>query len=194
MSESRVTIEGMYNAGTYGATTNPLPTTQVVDPNVKGIYTYSTAGIAGTAAAQTFLTLFNPVGSGKNVFFMAAFTSGSASGAASSSAAIRGYRIAAAPTGGTVQAVNTVAKFKTSYVDPIAELRLGNPTVTLGAAMWNTPPIVTNGAGGGSFVHVVDVQPASGGFLLAPGEGIAINRSAGDTTLTWNFTVVWAEV
>lgn len=171
----------------------PVSTYSVANPALTGVYVFSAAGLPGVAAANTFLTLFNPAASGKTVTFSAAFISTVAGAAASTTAPMRGYRIAAAPTGGTVQAAATIAKFNSASANTVAEVRLGNPTVTLGAALWNTPPAVTTGAGGGQFVHVVDTPEGSPPFILAQGEGIAINCSAGDTDQVWNLTIVWAE-
>lgn len=156
-------------------------------------YTFSTAGIAGVAAPNVYLTLFNPANSGEILSWEGAFLSSAANAAVSTTTAMRGYRIAAAPTGGSVQAVSTIAKFSTEQADSVAEVRLGNPTVTLGAALWNTPPSPTSGAGGGSFIHVVDVGPSTGGFKLKPGEGIAIHCALADVDQVWNLTVVWSE-
>lgn len=181
----------------------PVPTTissqpiaeyAVANPAITGVYVFSAAGLPGVAAANTFLTIFNPIGSGRNVSFSAAFISTVSTAAAGTTAPMRGYRIAAVPTGGTVQAANTIAKFRTTQTDSVVEVRLGNPTVTLGAALWNTPPAVTAGVGGGQFVHDVDTPAGSPPFLLVPGEGIAINCSAGDTDQVWNITIVWAEI
>lgn len=194
--EQKVLVEGN-PFGTPAPITvsgQPIAEYAVANPAITGVYVFSAASLAGVVAANTFLTLFNPIGSGKNVSFSAAFISTVSTAAASTTAPMRGYRISAAPTGGSVQAANTIAKFRTTQTDSVAEVRLGNPTVTLGPALWNTPPAVTSGVGGGQFVHDVDTPAGSPPFLLVPGEGIAINCNAGDTDQVWNITVVWAEI
>lgn len=172
----------------------PVGTYSVANPAITGVYVFSVPSLAGVVTANTFVTLFNPIGSGKNISFSAAFISTVSTAAAGTTAPMRGYRIAAAPTGGTVQAASTVAKFRTTQTDSVAEVRLNNPTVTLGAALWNTPPAVTSGVGGGQFVHDVDTPAGSPPFLLVPGEGIAVHCAGGDADQVWNITIVWAEL
>lgn len=181
------------NVNVDNPATQPVKTYSLANPAITGVYVFSAASLAGTVAANTFLTLYNPVASGKTVTFSAAFISTVAGAAASTTAPMRGYRISAAPTGGTVQGAATIAKFNNTSPNTVAEVRLGNPTVTLGPALWNTPPAVTTGAGGGQFVHIVDTPAGSPPFILAQGEGIAINCNAGDTDQVWNLTIVWAE-
>lgn len=183
-------VSGPANVSVTG---QPIGTYAVANPLITGVYVFSIAGLAGVVAANTFLTVFNPVGSGKTVSFAAAFVSTAAGAASGATAPMRGYRIAAAPTGGTVQGAATIGKFNNTYANTVVEVRTNNPTVTLGAALWNTPPSVTTGAGGGQFVHEVDTPAGSPPFVLAPGEGIAMNTSAGDTDQVWNITVVWTE-
>lgn len=184
-------ISGPANISVTG---QPIGTYSVANPSITGTYVFSIANLAGVVAANTFVTVFNPVGSGKNVSFAAAFISTAATAASGATAPMRGYRIAAAPTGGTVQAGSTIAKFNNASANTVVEVRTNNPTVTLGPALWNTPPAVTGGVGGGQFVHMVDTPAGSPPFILAPGEGIALNTSAGDTDQVWNITVVWAEI
>jgi len=172
----------------------PISNYLVANPAITGVYVFSKAQMNGTAAANTFLTIFNPVGSGKNVSFAGAFISTGSAAATSATAPMRGYRLSSAPTGGVVEATSSVAKFNTAYPDTVVEVRSGNPTVTLGPALWNTPPTLTSGAGGGQFVHEVDTPAGSPPFLLVPGEGIAINASAGDTDQVWHMTIVWTEL
>lgn len=174
-------------------TGQPISTYSVANPALTGVYVFSAANLAGVVAANTFLSLFNPIGSGKTVSFSAAFVSTVSTAAAGTTAPMRGYRIAAAPTGGTVQGAATIAKFNSANANSVAEVRLGNPTVVLGAALWNTPPAVTAGVGGGQFVHSVDTPEGSPPFVLAPGEGIAVHCAGGDADQIWNLTVVWAE-
>lgn len=179
---------------TVGVGGQPVGTYAVSNPNITGTYVFSVANATGVAGANTFITLYNPVGSGKTLTFSAAFISSVAGGAASTTAPMRGYRFSGAPTGGTVQAASAIAKFNNTSANTVAEVRTANPTVTLGPALWNTPPPVTSGAGGGQFVHIVDTPAGAPPFVVAPGEGVAINCSAGDVDQVWNLTIVWAEI
>lgn len=195
MADHRVIIEGVYADPVYpGSSTNPLPVILTPNPQIDGTYIMSIANVAGTAASQTFITLFNPVGSGKTMVVGGMFISTVAAAGTSATQPTRIHRITAAPTGGTlVNNATDVFKFNTANPDPVAVLRIGNPTVTLGPPASNTPPPVTIGAGGGQFVHEVD-PPTGTTVLLQPGEGVAVNNTAGDTAQRWNISLAWAEI
>lgn len=194
MAENRVIIEGMYPAAVYpGASTNPLPVILTANPQIDGTYIYSMANVPGVVTSNNYITLFNPVGSGKQVIVGGMFISTVAAAGTSATQPMRIHRISAAPTGGVLVTAPDIFKFNTANPDPVSVVRIGNPTVTLGPAASNTPPPVTTGAGGGQFVHEVD-PPTGTTVLLAPGEGVAVNNSAGDTAQRWNISLAWAEV
>lgn len=194
MAENRIVIEGMHPNFIYpGASTNPLPVILTPNPQIDGTYIYSIANVAGTAAPQTFITLYNPAGSGKQIIVGGMFISTVAAAGTAATQPTRIHRVTAEPSAGSVVANSDIFKFNTANPNPVAVLRIGNPTVSLLAAASNTPPPVTTGAGGGQFVHEVD-PPTGTTVLLAPGEGVAIHNSAGDTAQRWNISLAWAEV
>lgn len=165
------------------------------NPLLTGAYLFSIEDQPGVVASNTFLTIFNPVGSGRNYVTTASFLSAVAAGATAVTKNMRSYRIAAAPTGGTVQAASTVCKLQTSYRDTNAVIRVGpGITATLGQPFSSTPPPVTSGAGGSQFVHTVALPTGSPPFLVVPGEGVAFNTAAGDTDQSWSITIAWAEL
>lgn len=171
----------------------PISTYAGQNPSIKGVYVWSGANFAGVAAANNFATLFNPVGSGKLISFGGAFVSMVTSAAASATAPMRGVRITA-HSGGSLIASSAFGKFDSTYPNSIAEIRTGNPTITAGSFLWNTPPAVTTGAGGGQFIHTVNVPPGVGPFLLREGEGVCVQTAAGDTDQVWNISFAWAEI
>lgn len=173
-------------------TGQPLSTTLVKDPSITGVYVFSADEVPGVVAANNYLTIANPVGSGKTVAFVGAFLSSSTAGGTTVTAPMRGFR-ANTISGGTLQAVSTIAKFITANPNPVAEIRLGNPTATLDGALFNSPPPLS-ATQGGTPVHTVPVPGGTGPFILAPGEGIVFRQSAGDTDIRWNLSVVWAEI
>jgi hypothetical protein len=194
LAENRVIIEGMYSGITYpGSSINPLPVIMTPNPQIDGTYIMSIANVPGTVTPNNFITLFNPVGSGKQVIVGGMFISTVAAAGTSATQPTRIHRISAAPTGGTIVPASDIFKFNTANPDPVSILRINNPTATLGPPASNTPPPVTIGAGGGQFVHEVD-PPTGTTVLLAPGEGVAVNNSAGDTAQRWNISLAWAEV
>lgn len=155
------------------------------------VYDYSIAIQPGVVGPNNFMSLFNPTGSGVALSVGAVFISNGAVNATSSIDPMRGFRISAA-SGGTLVPTTEIAKFITYHPDPAAEVRTANPTVTLGPALFNSPPVITTGTGG-SDVHDVLVPPGSGPFLLLPGEGLVVRTAAGDLDQRWNISMVWGE-
>jgi len=194
VAEQRVIIEGVDPGPLYpGSSTNPLPVILTANPQVDGTYIMSIANVAGTATPNTFITLFNPVGSGKQVVVGGMFISTVAAAGTAATQPMRIHRINAAPTGGVLAVAADIFKFNSANPNPVSVVRTGNPTVTLLAPASNTPPPVTTGAGGGQFVHEVD-PPTGTTVLLAPGEGVAVHNAAGDTAQRWNISLAWAEI
>lgn len=138
------------------------------------------------------MTLFNPAGSGKLLSFGSAFISSTTASGSTETEPLRGFRITTA-TGGTLQAVNAIGEFVTSEPSPIAEVRIGNPTVTLGPALFNSPPAISSTTASTN-VHTVPVPGGLAPFILAENEGIVLRTSAGDVDQRWNLSIVWAEI
>lgn len=170
---------------------DPLYAVATVNPAIKGTYLHSIANVPGTVASQTFITLFNPVGSGKVLSLGTVAFSYSNTTPATETNPVRGYRISAAPTGGTLISAANLQRFNTTQPNPVGIVRVDNPTVTLGGALFNSPAPLDNRS---SNVHNVDIPPGAGPFVMLPGEGLAINKLAGTTSATWNITLVWAEI
>lgn len=193
MAENRVYIEGMFPDGVFpGFSSNPLPTVTVINPAIDGVYVHSIANTPGVVAANNFLSIFNPLGSGKVLSIGGLFFSSTSAGAASETEPLRMHRISAA-SAGTLQPDSATVKFQTGQPDPVAEVRIGNPTVTLGSPFVNSPPVITVGSGG-TGVHEVPLPPGVGPFTCLPGEGVVARTAAGDTDQRWNITVLWAEI
>lgn len=188
MAENAIRVDGLVMLD--DSTTAPLFTSAVANPLIKGAYVYSLGNITGVVAANNYISLFNPVGSGKSVFFGAAYASVSASAAISSTEPLNLFRVTTA-TVGTLQAAAAIGKFQTVMADALAEVRIGNPTVTLGAQLANVPAIVANP--GSMPVHAVTIPPGAPPFILAPGEGVALRSAAGNANQRWNLSIVWSE-
>lgn len=185
------TPTGTQNVNVINPLTDPVHVTPVKDNAITGVYLFSADEIPGIAAATNYLSIFNPVASGKNIYAGGVFISCVTAGGSTVTSPMRGFRITTA-TGGTLQASSAVAKFISANPDSIAEVRLGNPTVTLGAGIFNSPPPLSAG-NGTTPVHQILIPPDSGPFLLAPGEGIVIRQATGDPDLRWNLSISWAE-
>jgi hypothetical protein len=169
---------------------NSTVNTSAAVPAGAAINVFSAAQQAGVVAANNFFTLFNPVASGKTFSLVGIFISCAATGASAATDPMRGSRITAAPTGGTVQATSTVNKFSSAAPTTVADIRLGNPTATATTFFFNSPAENTGTAT--TPVHQITTEGPLP-FLLLPGEGILFSTATGTTSQRWNFSVVWVE-
>lgn len=193
MPEMQVGVQGLVTLD--DSSTAPLFVTTASNPAIKGAYVYSQGAIAGVVAANNFISLFNPVGSGKVATLGAAYISSFALAADLSPMPMNGFRITTATGGSLVTNSTTVSKFQSTMPDSICELRTGNPTVTLGAQIFNASQVVAGGANGASTPQNIAAAPAVfPPFTLAPGEGIALRTSSGLVATNWNISLVWAEL
>lgn len=161
-------------------------------PEGSKFYVTAVNDVPGVVAANNFLSLFNPVGSGRNVVVFFAQTIPWATGATSATVSMNVFRTTAA-SAGTLVTASTIGRFVTADGSPVAEIRTGNPTVTTtGASLLGTPPAVTSTPSGESGGSVSSSTPGAS-FLLVPGEGIVWRTASGDVDQLWNFQVIWAE-
>jgi hypothetical protein len=145
----------------------------------------------GAGAAKNFLSLWNPAGT-RPVTITALFLSSVAS-VNGVTYPMRGFRISAQPTGGTLADNATeVCKFDTGLVDTAVELRYNNPTATPGAALFNSPN--AQAPGDATDVHQIDAPPGFNPFLLRPGEGILLRQGLGAAANMWNLSIIWREL
>lgn len=197
-STSPVNVTGSITTSPSGTqnvavTGQPITTLAVKDPAITGAYVFSADEVVGVVAANNYLSIFNPVGSGKTIMFAGAFLSAVTAGGSAVTAPMRAYR-ATAISGGTLQADSASAKFVTSYPDPVAEIRTGNPAATLDGAIFNSPPALSAGSGSTAIHPVIAIASGIGTFLLAPGEGVVMRQTTGDVDLRWNLSITWAEI
>lgn len=153
-------------------------------------YDYSLAVSPAAATAKNHISLFNPVGSGKVLAAGAVFVSFSMITPSTAVEPLRGFRTTAA-SGGTLVADSEVCKFNTAHPDPVGEIRIDDPTCTLGPAFFSSPPGLVQRSGD---THQVDIPPGAGPFIIRPGEGIVLRQGVSTTDLTWNLSIVWAEI
>lgn len=163
----------------------------VVNPVFLGGYVYSRAQVAGVAAANNFLSLTNPSGSGRTVVVAGVFISSTIVGdIASTVDPMRGY-LASAVTG-TVEAVATIGKIRSTMPNPVGEIRLA-PAGTLAAAWFNSPPVLGVAKQASPFVHQVPATVPAGALTLLPGESTIIRTESGDIDQRWNVSIAWGE-
>lgn len=188
MAENKVFVET--------SATAPVLTASAPNPLIKTAYVFSLGNIPGVVAANNFISLFNPSGTGKTVSLGAAYVSSFAITAALSPAPMNGFRITTA-TGGVLQTNSTaVTKFQSTMTDSVCEVRTGNPTCTIGPQIFNASPVVTAGgsAGAGLLQTIAAAPSVYPPFTLAPGEGIVLRTTAGLVATLWNLSLVWAEL
>lgn len=199
MAEQFVRIEGTVSTAPTGTqnvavTGQPISFYMVQNPALDGAYVYSQAEIAGVAAANNYMTLTNPLGSGKTIVFAGAFISSFIVGDTGATiTSMRGYR-ATAVSGGTLQAASAIGKFQTSQPTPVGEIRIGNPTATLGTALFNSPPFIGAAKSSVPFVHQVPIPPQGGLFTLTEGESMVLRAEVGDVDTRWNLSLAWGEI
>lgn len=162
-------------------------------PAFTGGYVFSDHEIAGVVAANNFMALTNPVGSGKHVLIAGVFISSVTVGAVSTVEPLRGY-LASNVSGGTLEPTADIAKIRSTMPTPTAQIRTDNPTVTLGAAWFNSPSLQATGASTSSFIHQVPATIAAGTLTLLPGESTVLRTEAGDVDTRWNISIAWSEL
>jgi hypothetical protein len=168
-----------------------VPTFLSVDPSWTGVYFHAVVDALGTTGSNNFLSVFNPVGSGK-IAIALGFSAGSYSlNTITTPSSLVAFRTSAHTAGTDITAAN-VNRFATSFVNPVAQVKVGNPgtTNTNGTnPMIGIPPVVGNGAQNGQ-----TVAPTPGAsFVFLPGEGIVFNVPTGDTDQRWDLQYIWAE-
>jgi hypothetical protein len=169
------------------------PTFPATNPAFTGGYVFSDDEIAGVVAANNFIALTNPTGSGKVILIAGVFISSIAVAGITAAAPLRGYR-ATAVSAGTLQAASAIGKIRTTMPDPVGEIRVGNPTATLGAAWFNSPAVLASGLQSAPFVHQVPATIAAGSLTLLPGESTVLRTESGDVDSRWNISIAWSEL
>jgi hypothetical protein len=198
MAENRVMIDGvapvngaMPMSVANNAVNNPIYVTTGAPAGVQ-FYTYSLIEAAGVVASNNFLSLFNPIGSGKTVLVDRLVVAPWATAATAATRSMTTQRITAASAGTLVAAAN-IPKFSTTFTNSVLEIRTTNPTVTTtGIPVLGFPPAITS-AGSGVSASGVVLPPQGTELQLLPGEGIVFNTAAGDVDQLWNINLAWEE-
>lgn len=150
-------------------------------------YIFSMAESVSDIAAKNHVVLLNPSTSVKPILFGGFFASFTSVGVSTFMAPMRGYRCSDV-SGGTLHDVAETCKFDTALPNPVARLYTANPSVTLGAALLNSPLGIDKRS---SAVHQIE-SPVP--FLVRPGEGIVLRQGAVGLDLYWNLSVLWREL
>lgn len=165
----------------------------ILNPLFKGGYVYSQAQHPGTAAAFNHLSLENPMGNNRTLVIAGVFISSVIVGdIAATVDPLRGW-FATSISGGTVEATTSIGKVRSNMPTPTGVIRTANPTATLGAAWFNSPPLIGASKTSAPFVHQVPATLLAGSLQLLPGEGTVIRTESGDTDQRWNISIAWNE-
>ena len=160
-----------------------------VDPTWR-IYVVALTDTPGVVAANNFLSVFNPVGSGMHMVGLGAIVGGYSTAAASSPHSMLAQRTTAA-SGGTLATAANVARYDTTVANPVSQVRTANPTVTLTQSpLFGWSPPVSTGTGSIGIAAPATSGPA---FICHPGEGLVWYTTAGDVNQIWNIQFTWAE-
>lgn len=164
------------------------------DTHATALFDFSLQRQDSLLAGKNFLSCYNPTTSGKVMSMGGIFISYMATNP-SPAFPLRGYRISAEPTGGTLHAESEICRFDTQRFAPAMIIRSEDPSVgTLGAAFFNAAPGITMGQQESSDIQDVDTPAGFNPFLLYPGEGVVIRQDSGNPGHYWNLSVVWREL
>jgi hypothetical protein len=153
-------------------------------------YLYVLSDAPGVVLANTFISMFNPANSGKTITITQIDVEIYGIGVTVAQSSMLRKRITAASSG-TLIAASTISRFKTSYVDPALEVRIGNPTVTTSALAHGAhTPIVSTKEGLNAASYSVLPVPL---MTYRPGEGMCMSTAAGNINQTWSISLVWQE-
>lgn len=170
-----------------------VPTFPAVNPAFTGGYVFSDDVVPGVALANNFLSLTNPTGSGKVILVAGVFISQVTVGAVAAIDPLRGY-LATGVSGGSLQAVSTIGKVRSTMPNPVGEIRIANPTATLGAAWFNSPTLQATGSSTSNFIHQVPATIPAGTITLLPGESTVLRTATGSVNTLWNLSIAWSEI
>lgn len=152
------------------------------------------ADTLGVVAANNFLSVFNPAGSGKTLYVLTYRVYPWATAATSVTVSMGAWRTSAA-SGGTLLAASNINKFNTTQPNSVAEVRTGNPTCTLVGTVpiVAIPPAIASGASGAGVT--ASIEPPSGTlFAIRPGEGVVCRTASGSVGQLWNISLSWYEM
>lgn len=164
------------------------------DPSIKGAHLFSFVDVPGVVAANNYLAITNPVGSGTNIVMPFVHINTYAVGGTSIGASMK-IIITDAASGGVLIPDSGVVTLSPTYPQPLAEIRTTNPTATLGPLLIGTPPPLSTGAGASSVAAFnLEANSVTGTYLLTEGESFMFRTEGGDADQRWNITIAWVEL
>ena len=171
--------------------TQSIPMFTGVDPTWTGVYFHAIVDSPGTTTSNNYISVLNPSGSGKLAIALGFIATNYATGTVTGAQSMKVFRTSA-HSGGTDIAAASVNRFLSAFPNPVAQVKVGNPTVT--TTNGTNPMLGIAPALGGGAQAPETVAPTPGAsFTFLPGEGIVFQVSAGSTNQLWNMQYIWAE-
>lgn len=174
-------------------TTGSYPYTRAL--GFLNVYSFSLVDAPGVAAANRFLSIFNPVASGRTLVLLSVEVLIYSVAIASTKNSLRLARTTAASVG-TLQLDSAVNEWVVADTDPVAEVRTANPTVTVSREVTAFKNLNITAAGSLAVSRQI-FRPGDfgwGEFTLVPGEGAVLYQTiAGNVAETYDLMIIWAE-
>lgn len=182
-----VSIEGAAAVG------GVIPVTQG-QPSNYTFYNWSASDVPGVVAANNFVSLFNPVASGKTAVAYFLDVDNYCTAMSTTAASMQGYRITAA-SAGTLLSASATSRFVPTAPNPVLQIRTSNPTVTLDPVLtsqiFHDGPPVSGGAASGT--GAATAIPPGASYVFPAGTGAVLQTPSGNTAQMWGFRFIWAE-
>lgn len=171
--------------------TESIPTYTGVDPTWTGVYFQAIVDAPGTVASNSYISVLNPSGSGKLAIALGFIATNYATGTVTAAASMKVFRISAHSVGTDIAAAS-VNRFVSSFPDPISQVKIGNPTVTI--TNGTNPMLGIAPSLGPAAQAPATIAPTPGAsFTFLPGEGIVFQVANGNANQLWNLQYIWAE-
>ena len=155
-------------------------------------YSYTMIDVPGVVATNNFVSILNPVNSTRVIAFINLIVSAYATTTSQTGSSLGVYK-ASGISGGTVDSSN-IARFNTALATSVAEIRIGNPTLTRNKQVLYCPPPISSGAGvTTSPTELVSPVTATNTILLYPGEALCATTLSGNVNQLWNINFAWVE-
>lgn len=155
-------------------------------------YSYTMIDVPGVVATNNFVSILNPANSTRVMAFVNLIANAYAT-TTSQTAASMGIYKATNVSGGTVDSTN-IARFNTQLTTSVAEVRIGNPTLTRNKLVLYIPPPISSGTGvTTSTSELVTPVSVTNTLLLYPGEALCATTLSGNTNQVWNLNFAWVE-
>src|SRR5690349_7683475 len=110
--------------------TQSIPTFTGVDPTWTGVYFHALVDAPGTTASNNYISVLNPTGSGKLAIALGFIAVNYSTTTVTGAQSMKVFRTSA-HSGGTDIAASSVNRFLSAFPNPVAQVKVGNPSATI---------------------------------------------------------------